>query len=110
MNLANLAILAIRDFCKREHGIEESGTESERMCGENVCFIRKRLMRFDCFRMNASGDVKGLVVCNDEGYLYSASGTMNEGSAAVISQLSLLVGQLETNEEDPGISISNTTL
>lgn len=50
--------------------------------------------------MNSSNEIQGLVVCNQNGYLLNATGTMNEDSAAVISHLSMLVGQLE--HEDPG--------
>jgi hypothetical protein len=53
--------------------------------------------------MSASDDVKGLVCCNENGYLYSASGTMNEESAAILSHLSALVGQLENVNESPGM-------
>ncbi|KAI6176812.1 hypothetical protein M3Y97_00839500 [Aphelenchoides bicaudatus] len=53
--------------------------------------------------LSASNEIQGLVVCNQNGYLLSKSGTLNEDSAAVISHLSMLVGQLEN--EDPVIQL-----
>ncbi|KAI6188645.1 Late endosomal/lysosomal adaptor and MAPK and MTOR activator 5 [Aphelenchoides besseyi] len=51
-------------------------------------------------------DVRGVVCCNNRGDLYSSRGTMNDESAAIISHLSALVGEIEA--ENPVIQLEGS--